>query len=262
METWFHQNYEDPINLPYDSEEGRYVFIHGGPFEPRNELESEFSGIVGDEIIDEVISDLENIADEWSGRSDQDSDDYLFDAISKSPDPYVSFRDHIANIKQLSHLSVPTPQQSHYSKLLYLNVIIVLEAYLFETFVGKVSADRALLRQFFRTDERISSQTIRLEKVFEYVDDPVKKFQEHFATYSWHRLTSVGSMFEKTMNVKFPKSDDLKKAIEIRHDIVHRNGKTNEGNEHTIGQKDIDNLIGVVETFVREIEDQVNPIPF
>jgi hypothetical protein len=84
METWFYENYEDPINLPYDGRDCGYQFIHGGPFEPRGELESEFSGKVDDEIIDELVGDLENIADEWSGRSDQDFDDYLYDAISKS----------------------------------------------------------------------------------------------------------------------------------------------------------------------------------
>lgn len=262
METWFYGNYEDPVNLPYNSEEGGYLFIHGGPFEPRDEVENEFAGIVDDDIIDALVGDLEDIAHEWSGRSDQDFDDYLFDAISNSPDPYVSFRDQIANIKRLSQLPVPAPQQSHYSKLLYLNVVITLEAYLSETFVGKVSSDPTLLRQFFKTDKRVGSQKIRLMDVFEYADKPIDKFREHFASYSWHRLSSVGSMFAKTMSVKFPKSDELENAIRIRHDIAHRNGKTDKGKEHTIVQKDIDNLVGVVEKFVGEIEGQVNPSPF
>ena len=47
MREWFINNYEDPVEcLPYDSEEGGYIYIWGGPYDPFEELESEFSGIV------------------------------------------------------------------------------------------------------------------------------------------------------------------------------------------------------------------------
>ena len=44
--NWFSQYYEDPANqTPYESAEGGYQFIWGGPYDSRDELESEFSGV-------------------------------------------------------------------------------------------------------------------------------------------------------------------------------------------------------------------------
>jgi hypothetical protein len=43
MREWFFARYEDPQNqTPYDSEEGQYIFIWGGPYDPRNELTDRF----------------------------------------------------------------------------------------------------------------------------------------------------------------------------------------------------------------------------
>ena len=72
IKSWFYQNFEDPVEcLPYESKEGGYIYIWGGPYDPRDEIENEFSGIVDEEIIDEVASELEEISWEWSGNPDR-----------------------------------------------------------------------------------------------------------------------------------------------------------------------------------------------
>jgi hypothetical protein len=50
MENWFWANYEDPAeNTPYVGSEGGYQFIHGGPFNAREELEGEFANLVAED---------------------------------------------------------------------------------------------------------------------------------------------------------------------------------------------------------------------
>ena len=45
MRQWFYERYEDPVNSqPYESSEGGYIYINGGPFDAREELETEFYG--------------------------------------------------------------------------------------------------------------------------------------------------------------------------------------------------------------------------
>ena len=40
MIEWFHQNYEDPAeSTPYESAEGGYIWIWGGPYDARDELQ-------------------------------------------------------------------------------------------------------------------------------------------------------------------------------------------------------------------------------
>jgi|HubBroStandDraft_6_1064221.scaffolds.fasta_scaffold164661_3 hypothetical protein len=60
MRLWFLQNFEDPAeNTPYESAEGGYQYIWGGPYDTREELENKFSGIAPGSLIDEVTNQLD-----------------------------------------------------------------------------------------------------------------------------------------------------------------------------------------------------------
>ena len=47
MEAWFRFRFEDPAhNTPYDSAEGGYIWVSGGPYGAREQIEEQFLGIV------------------------------------------------------------------------------------------------------------------------------------------------------------------------------------------------------------------------
>jgi len=72
VKKWFFSKYEDPVeSCPYESREGGYQYIWGGPYDAREEIESEFGEVVDESVIDEVVSELEDQCWEWSGRSDE-----------------------------------------------------------------------------------------------------------------------------------------------------------------------------------------------
>lgn len=59
MAEWFWQNFEDPANsTPYDSEEGGYQYIWGGPFQARDEISAAFHNANQDEI-DTAVAQVE-----------------------------------------------------------------------------------------------------------------------------------------------------------------------------------------------------------
>ena len=65
-------------------------------------------------------------------------------------------------------------------------------------------------------------------------------------------------MYRATLGIEFP--DDLSaifRAILTRHDIVHRNGKTKDGNEILITSQDLTSLVGAVEAFVQHVDTQL-----
>tara|TARA_R110002124_G_scaffold16882_7_gene71437 strand:- start:4839 stop:5759 length:921 start_codon:yes stop_codon:yes gene_type:complete len=68
---WFRRMFEDPANqTPYNSEDGGYQYIWGGPYDARDELGNEFGGVVSDEVIEQVASEVENDGAEWAPGSD------------------------------------------------------------------------------------------------------------------------------------------------------------------------------------------------
>ena len=102
MRTWFHQSFEDPVeNTPYESAEGGYIFIWGGPYDPHDELSDEFGGVVPDDVIDELAESLFAIAPEWTGHSDDYVDDYMVDSLASFTAHHEAFQTSIDSVEGL-----------------------------------------------------------------------------------------------------------------------------------------------------------------
>lgn len=76
----------------------------------------------------------------------------------------------------------------------------------------------------------------------------------------YHDLPKVNGMYLNTLNISLPDLAVIYKAVFMRHDFVHRNGKTKAGEVHKIESKDIDDLCNEVERFVNEIDRQLNEL--
>ncbi len=79
MIDWFHANYEDPAErTPYETAEGGYQWIWGGPYDAEEEVRETFEGIAPETLIVEVIADIQaHGMYEWAPtprRSDYDED--------------------------------------------------------------------------------------------------------------------------------------------------------------------------------------------
>ena len=56
MTYWFNSMFEDPSNnTPYNSGEGGFLYLWGGPYDANDQLSGEFGGVVPDERIEEVV---------------------------------------------------------------------------------------------------------------------------------------------------------------------------------------------------------------
>ena len=64
---WFHGNYQHPeVELPYDKEEGKYIFVDGGPYDANDVLTKRFPGLT-EEIIKAAVKKIESDGVfEWS----------------------------------------------------------------------------------------------------------------------------------------------------------------------------------------------------
>ena len=257
MRNWFTAKYEDPIeNTPYESAEGGYIYIWGGPYDPGEELENQFGGIVPDKIIEELAEELRAIAWEWTGRPDSDDiDDFFYDSIAISSKHLEAFQNSLRDITALLDTRLEDCVEQCFLRLLYVNVITALETYLSDLFISSINADRNLLRRFVETNPEFKSEKISISDVFKASEGIEQKVKSYLMDVVWHHLARVKPMFKDTLEVEFPTDmSGLFKAVLIRHDLVHRNGKSKDGVSHVISKTDISDLIRMVEAFVSEIE--------
>lgn len=260
METWFRQRFEDPAErTPYESAEGGYIWIWGGPYDAREKLEAEFSGVIPDNVIEELADDLGQECWQWAPTpSREDYDNYLVEDIARITEYYHNFSGAILDIEKLLETKVDDSVANCFYRLLYVNVITALETYLSGAFINTVVNTPSLMRRLIETTPEFQSEKVPLSDIFKAVEEIERKARSYLIDVVWHHLERVKPMYRATLGVEFPSDlGAVFRAILTRHDIVHQNGKTKDGAEILISSQQVSELIAAVEKFVQRIDTQL-----
>ncbi|WP_447978224.1 HEPN domain-containing protein [Candidatus Nitrospira bockiana] len=262
MKEWFLSKFENPAErTPYESAEGGYIYIWGGPFDAREELGSEFGGFLSDEIIEECAQELEDEEGcvEWARiPTEEDYDDSLLETIGGNLNFYATFLESIRNIKMLLNQDLEAYLNEILHRLLFVNIISALESYLSDAFINTVLPNPDLLRKFVETNPDFRERKLTLNEVFKRADQLKDEVKEYLIGLRYHNLAKIKPMYKTTLEIEFPDTGDLFRAIKVRHDLVHRNGKTKDGATIAITKNDVLDLIEKIESFVKEINHQLD----
>lgn len=189
-------------------------------------------------------------------------EDYLDNYDEINTNYFIVFSENIKNIKELNTLSDLTKHnvKEHMKNMLFANVITSMETYLSDAFINTVKSDKKFLRQFVETFDNFKKEKFELQEIFNYYDNINEKATKAMLDVIYHDLPKVKGMYADTLNVNLPDLSNIYKAVLKRHDFVHRNGKTKDGEKHTIESADIEELCKIVEEFVAEINKQLKEL--
>lgn len=144
-------------------------------------------------------------------------------------------------------------------RMLYAHVITAFESYLADTMKRQILVRQPLLRRFVETHPEMATQSIKKSDLFAAYDVIEHEVVTILDKTSFHNLAHAMNMYKSVLQVSFPKNllPSLGKAVSVRHDIVHRNGKSTSGMPHVVGSTNVSELIEVVEQVVEIIDAQV-----
>ena len=121
METWFRTLYEDPAErTPYESAEGGYIWIWGGPYDADEVLGDEFGDILDQDLIDSLVHDLNFESSVWAPT--ERPGDYDDDFTADIADYHPNFLDGLNDIRTLAETPVDDDTGPCLFRLLYVNV--------------------------------------------------------------------------------------------------------------------------------------------
>lgn len=261
MRRWFRSRYEDPANAtPYNGREGGYLFIHGGPYDPDEAIQERFGHVVEYEVMEELIQDLyEEVGDEWA-PIDHEGMDYSYELsmlVVHRSDPHRMLSERLTQIEAVLTVT-GTPQVTQLStQLAHGAVITALEVYLWDTVTYWAANDEEALRTLVETNKDFQAKTLQLSGIFERLDGLKDEVQVYLQDLVWHRLDKVKPMMEKGLKIKIPEIEDLMREVLIRHDIVHRGGRTKEGEPVVVSADDVRRAVKTVRTFADAIEQSL-----
>ena len=182
---------------------------------------------------------------------------------------FKTFEENINKIIEVNNkLSEDSSEDNLVTYLLYANVITSLETYLADIFINTIFQNTLYLKKFVETYPKFkgkeNAHKFELCEIFTKYNKIEEIVTDEILGIIYHNLHTIKPMFKDTFGVQFlEEMKDISKAIQIRHDIVHRNGKTKinkdtkVSSEHKIGKEEIKKLIAVTTKFVSNIDEQM-----
>lgn len=140
---------------------------------------------------------------------------------------------------------------------LYSSIIGTLETYLSDAFINTVLLNQENLKRFFKTFKSFEKQNIAMSAVYEFHEKAESIAKKIMLDVIYHHLPKVSNMYKDTLGISFPNYGAIYKSVLIRHDLVHRNGKTKQGDEVLVNKETVTKLIKNVRSLVCDIDEQI-----
>lgn len=263
MRLWFLDRYENPANeTPWDGEDKKYVFVWGGPYDPNEEIQSRFSGVVEFDTMWELIEDLwRDVGDEWAPIHHEgiDYEDYVSRLlVVRRSDPRSFLEDRIGEIfavLEASPLDGTNRRLLH--QMAHSSLVAALEAYLADTVSYWIDNDGHALRRFVSTNKDFQARSLTVAELFERMENIKGEVKTYLADFVWHRLDKVKSMLASGLEIRVPEIGDMMKEILVRHDIVHRAGRQANGGLVDLSSDDLNRVRNIIEHFAEGIDDEL-----
>lgn len=257
LKAWFFQHYEDPVhNTPYESAEGGYIYIWGGPYEALDVLYDEFGGTVDEDIIQEVAKELDQECFEWARIPTLDD----FEPSVPLSEHFTRFLDSLDRIKDRVGALSEDHADPFLASLLFAHTITCLEAYLSDAFIACLKKEK-FFRAFIESDPQMQKEKVPVAEIYKKLTTLERDATRRLQGIVFHNLAVVQQMYRDTLGVDFPPGmKELLTAVAKRHDIVHRNCKDKDGKEFAVTKAEISALVVLVERFVTELDKRVEKV--
>jgi len=184
-----------------------------------------------------------------------------FEAITENKEYVEKFRAEMINIKALSSHEIPDESlRKIFHRQLFISVIGAMETFLGDALINLTFEDEAYFRNFIeKTNLEHFRRKLELREIFNEKDnlnETAKKVMLDNIMY--HNLPAVSNIYHHTFEIEFPPIDTIYAYVRQRHDLVHRNGKTKEGEPIELDEDAIAALIVDMTEFVDAIAEKLN----
>jgi hypothetical protein len=221
----------------------------------------EFSENSPKEIL-EKINRLEDACrvnlEPWELDEEYDYDEQ-FDAITKNKEFLQKYKDEIVNLKKLTNLKISDDVlKTVLNRQMFIGIIGTMETFLADVFINLTFDNENYFREFIKTHPELKKRTFELKEIFEQTDKLKETAKKVMLDAIYHNLPKVREMYRDTFGINFPQIQDAYKYVLKRHHLVHRNGKTKEGEILVIDKNEINGLIKAVNELVYGIAEKLN----
>lgn len=200
----------------------------------------------GNGEIEGVEDGLIEVAEYYPEEDDEYYEQQLYEAthteIERTLDAIESLND---GVKQFLY------------RLLYANVITSMETFLGETLKREVLSNENSLRKFVETYKPFKSISMNLSDLYVKKENMPAFVITTLRELLYHDLRKIKPIYRDALGIDLGDIAELYKAVLVRHDLVHRNGKNHEGEDHTITEEMVRELQTKVKALMESVNNQI-----
>lgn len=153
-------------------------------------------------------------------------------------DPYAFFNQSYGQAAQVLAEHGGEAGAHLINRMVFAQQVSALEAYLGDTLMRGVAADKDALQRLIETDKELLSEKVTLVEIAKNPELLKDRVKSHLRAVLYHNLQRVDFLYRTAFNIRILGSKDqnahLLQAIKYRHDCVHRNGMDQDGNRLTV----------------------------
>ena len=117
-----------------------------------------------------------------------------------------------------------------------------------------IENDEDTFKRFVTTNADLAIRGLKLSEIFDRSENLQSEVEEYIQGVVWHRLDKIKPMLGEALQIDVPDISDLMREIVMRHDVIHRGGRTKDGTEVSLNHDDVERAIQLVDEFAKAIE--------
>ncbi|GCF89139.1 HEPN/Toprim-associated domain-containing protein [Shewanella sp. M-Br] len=146
-------------------------------------------------------------------------------------------------------------------RLSFSALITIMETYLSDIAKRQVLNKQSIKRRFVERFKPFytSQKNICVSKIFQTLEQLDSSILDHINTLSFHNIETINTFYSNVLLIDLPKDiqGELAKCVQIRHDIVHRTGKTIKGEIVEISNQTVKKQAELVLVILKSVDSQI-----
>lgn len=177
-----------------------------------------------------------------------------------SDDPNDVFEVTIKGMRNLLRIDSPSEHDEQLlNRVIFSQIITALEAYLADTLINLVKGDKDIQHKLYTADKDLKKVKFEAAKIIKRPHIPESYLINWLQHKSFHDFPMVDDLFQAALGTSIYVNDENKTLLDAarhhRHDCVHRNGKTKDGDKLDIFDETyIRSIMSAAEALVSKIE--------
>lgn len=224
------------------------------------------SGIVlatvdGRPLEDGAVSPPDPVKDYYDYLQEEWLEEYSWYQSLNQQSVHEYFTSSLQSLRSMLTIRIEDRGQTEvFNRMLLVQGVASMESFLSDTLISRTIADPIRLRRLFEFDRELNKSRYSMSEFLNDKEIANKVAKQYLSGLLYHNLPKIELLYREVLGVEFYYWDedvkqDLLRAIQLRHDCVHRNGKSKDyGDVQAIDRAYVALVLTQIETFVNAIE--------